>query len=641
MGSDRVIWMYWNYPPGSTRRPPYLEACLETVKRNSGCRVIVCNQRSAFSLVPDLPPIFSKLSPSHQSDVFRLHVLTLHGGMYIDFDTIVLRSLLPLFDQLEQYELVGVDWRPTRFSPEHWQSLGASVMGPMRPKLAFMRDALKRQREVLHHKQSIVETSREYPFEHGELMQWLLSPSFEAMPPKALLKDGAATWFTFMGSPGLPFGNLGHAFRPMSEIGELPDSELFTLSNALMPDSYKWAPVSELLMADTVFGYLLRTGLGNSPMVESATRTETRSRGSFQTIARIARRITGALSVDSPHEVAMRPSSQVSKFRECSLSDVFDREWYLARYPEATGIDLLAHCLHHVPEWRDPNPFFDCSWYLAQNPDVEKVGIHPVLHYLETGAAEGRDPCPLFDTDWYLTQNPDVRRSGLNPLFHYLRFGATEGRLTKNDAGLNIRMLPLYRRYPALRDAERIEPRIDARRFVLELVPKRSVGAEIGVFTGRFASEIIRVTQPSLLYLVDPWWKAFGELFPDWGEYTAYGKLSTRAAYEATTARCQTANGTCQLVVEKSFDWLPSLEDQSLDWVYLDSTHEYEDTMAELMLLAKKVKRDGVILGDDWIPTRDHMHHGVFRAVHEFIASTDFRLILAGIADQWVLKRTE
>ena len=62
---------------------------------------------------------------------------------------------------------------------------------------------------------------------------------------------------------------------------------------------------------------------------------------------------------------------------------------------------------------------FDREWYLRENPNIRRAGVHPALHYLLLGAAEGRDPSPLFDSDWYLSQNPDLpagRRQSTCPL---------------------------------------------------------------------------------------------------------------------------------------------------------------------------------------------------------------------------------
>jgi hypothetical protein len=326
----------------------------------------------------------------------------------------------------------------------------------------------------------------------------------------------------------------------------------------------------------------------------------------------------------------------------CGLPGFFDPEWYLADNPdvEEARVKPLDHYLAvGAREGRDPNPLFDHKWYLERNPDVATAGIHPLIHYLTWGAEEGRDPSPHFHTMWYLQANPDVKLASINPLLHYLSIGAAERRQPTVDEDSGEKILSLYRRYPALRRADYTDPKLKTRAFLFEKFPKKSVCAELGVFTGRFSQAIIKQCCPSVFYSVDPWWKKYGDFYPDWGEYTASGTLTTRAAYEATQGRCGQYGARYHIVVESSFEWLQSLDDNSLDWIYLDSTHEHEDTLKELFLTADKLKPDGTIFGDDWIPEVGHMHHGVFKAVHEFISVTDFRLIFAGMADQWILKR--
>ena len=71
---------------------------------------------------------------------------------------------------------------------------------------------------------------------------------------------------------------------------------------------------------------------------------------------------------------------------------------------------------------------FDREWYLERYPDVRAAGLDPILHYLLHGAGEGRDPSERFETDWYLSRNADVAATNLNPLVHFIRFGENEGR---------------------------------------------------------------------------------------------------------------------------------------------------------------------------------------------------------------------
>lgn len=71
---------------------------------------------------------------------------------------------------------------------------------------------------------------------------------------------------------------------------------------------------------------------------------------------------------------------------------------------------------------------FDRGWYLATYPDVAELGIDPVRHYIGSGAREGRDPGPDFSTCEYLRGNPDVAAMGINPLGHFIMRGRAEGR---------------------------------------------------------------------------------------------------------------------------------------------------------------------------------------------------------------------
>jgi len=76
---------------------------------------------------------------------------------------------------------------------------------------------------------------------------------------------------------------------------------------------------------------------------------------------------------------------------------------------------------------------FDREWYLAHYPDVAEANLDPMLHYLNNGGKEGRDPGPNFQSGWYLYTNNDVKEAGMNPLVHYLKYGRVEGRVGKSD----------------------------------------------------------------------------------------------------------------------------------------------------------------------------------------------------------------
>ena len=94
--------------------------------------------------------------------------------------------------------------------------------------------------------------------------------------------------------------------------------------------------------------------------------------------------------------------------------------------------------------------------------------------------------------------------------------------------------------------------RLRQRRWVLELLPKGGIGAEIGVFRGHFSDLICSVAQPRKLYLIDPWTN-IGETF-GWGKaYTCFGKLPTAVARQDAIWHVQRHQGIDLVILESAY----------------------------------------------------------------------------------------
>ncbi|BEA38044.1 hypothetical protein VEE31_45090 (plasmid) [Escherichia coli] len=74
---------------------------------------------------------------------------------------------------------------------------------------------------------------------------------------------------------------------------------------------------------------------------------------------------------------------------------------------------------------------FDSEWYLQQYPEASSHKHGAPGHYFEYGVQLKTNPSPLFDGNWYLQTYQDVSVSGMNPLFHYIKYGNKENRITK------------------------------------------------------------------------------------------------------------------------------------------------------------------------------------------------------------------
>lgn len=102
---------------------------------------------------------------------------------------------------------------------------------------------------------------------------------------------------------------------------------------------------------------------------------------------------------------------------------LFALKWYLDKYPDVreTGKEPLQHYLKAGwKEGRQPHPLFNPKYYVA-NAAVEVGKINPLLHFLRIGGLTECDPNPAFSILDYLTIFPELRKLRVNPLVHYLR----------------------------------------------------------------------------------------------------------------------------------------------------------------------------------------------------------------------------
>lgn len=135
-----------------------------------------------------------------------------------------------------------------------------------------------------------------------------------------------------------------------------------------------------------------------------------------------------------------------------------------------------------------------------------------------------------------------------------------------------------------------------------------TVGAEVGVFGGYF-SEVLLKNIPNLeLTCVDVW---------GWGKY--------QRAEEECLARLAPYN--VRIIKNYSVEAAKEVDDNSLDFVYIDAAHDYENVKADLKAWAPKVKVGGIIAGDDFYDFPSGKG-GVMRAATEFTSHYQYNLRL-------------
>lgn len=151
---------------------------------------------------------------------------------------------------------------------------------------------------------------------------------------------------------------------------------------------------------------------------------------------------------------------------------------------------------------------------------------------------------------------------------------------------------------------------------LLNRMPENAVCAEIGVDKGSFSEQILKITHPQKLHLIDAW--------GDPQRYHDKLRIEIMHKFEPEIYK-----GIVEVNVGYSTDVLQSFPDFYFDWIYLDTNHTYKTTAEELKILERKVKKNGIIAGHDYIIGNwvSDCRYGVIEAVHEFCVDKGWELL--------------
>ena len=152
---------------------------------------------------------------------------------------------------------------------------------------------------------------------------------------------------------------------------------------------------------------------------------------------------------------------------------------------------------------------------------------------------------------------------------------------------------------------------------ILKELKKSSICAELGVAYGEFSDQILEIVKPELLVLVDS--------YPNKGNFVDEGNLK----YIEKKYQKLAEEKKIQIINEDSVKAASMFEENFFDWIYIDTTHSYHQTLGELRAWKNKIKGDGYILGHDYIMGNwiDDIKYGVQEAVHQFCVEENWEII--------------
>jgi hypothetical protein len=160
----------------------------------------------------------------------------------------------------------------------------------------------------------------------------------------------------------------------------------------------------------------------------------------------------------------------------------------------------------------------------------------------------------------------------------------------------------------------------DKRAYILEQLDKQSKIAEVGVWKGDFSRQIWSISNPNLLVLVDSWnfdEKVRGCAPQVIGE-EPLNQIFFDQAKKDTYDKFQNIQNV-HILDLNSFEASHNYEDNFFDYIYIDAEHTYEAVTKDLEVWYPKLKKNGILFGDDYYWREEDATLSLHRAYQEFI----------------------
>ena len=154
--------------------------------------------------------------------------------------------------------------------------------------------------------------------------------------------------------------------------------------------------------------------------------------------------------------------------------------------------------------------------------------------------------------------------------------------------------------------------------LIQNYIRENMIGAELGVFIGDFA-KILLQTNPKKLYLVD---KFEGEVCCADHNCENWQSVNLEKEYPNVVHKFAPFSNVC-VIKDTTENFLQTLPNEFLDFVYIDANHDYEAVKLDLQLSVMKTKTNGYIMGHDY--TKE-LFPGVVNAVDEFCSANNLQI---------------
>jgi hypothetical protein len=166
-----------------------------------------------------------------------------------------------------------------------------------------------------------------------------------------------------------------------------------------------------------------------------------------------------------------------------------------------------------------------------------------------------------------------------------------------------------------------------SREDVLPLLPKGGIIAEVGVAYGNFSALLLEVLQPQKFIAIDSF--AFTEENEPWKQTILKDNRISHIDYYKKRFEKEITDGQVEVQKGLSWDCLAQLPGNSIDYLYLDAGHSYEEILKDIQQVKRVIKDTGIIQFNDYtlFDAFAFVPYGVPKAVHEFLLEENFEVL--------------
>ena len=161
---------------------------------------------------------------------------------------------------------------------------------------------------------------------------------------------------------------------------------------------------------------------------------------------------------------------------------------------------------------------------------------------------------------------------------------------------------------------------------MVDRFPDNSNFVEIGTWKGQSAAymavEIVNSNKKINFYCVDTW-----DGFDSYNQYRNDEDVKQQTLYSCFLDNIKTVQDVIIPIRQKSLQAATTFKDKSVDFIFIDASHDYKDVKEDIKAWFPKLKQSGILAGHDY---QSHCP-GVIKAVHEFSEQQKIPLVTQGM----------